>query len=1109
MQLSLLHGRLSADYVDATVTIPASDFENGIVGFESTATRVLSESDTDGSPQPFSLTVQRTSGSKGRIGVIVAISGGSSDFLTSQVAYVMEDGQTSFEAMFFLADDVEPELNETFTVSLSVANGGAVVDFAARQLELLVLESDAPYGVVSFDGVDTVTAVETPSTNSSVRLPVERGPGMNGNVTVDFVVTSLTANATQGTPRDVYPTSGTIAILDGECCANVTLTILSDEVAEGAETFDVSLTAANGGAELNSDPELTSITLIVSGNDDTIEFLSPATFIEEGTTLTYTLTRSGGALTPASLDVVFDSGSAMIAGPSADLVLTSQTQTLFFESGQRTATFQVTVKDDETPESSESFTIFIENIVGNVVVPQRSLIVTIAASDGGAGVFGFDESDLEHTLLEDAKGGASSNVSLTITRAELDGSGLRDAVALSWRIVSVDSRGPISSDFVSTSGTVDFAPRQTEAQLLVALARDDVPELAELFRVELTAVSSQGALISAGYKAVTLSILANEHPHGVVQFAAVDGAHARVDGGLEETRTVVFRVDRLYGSYGDVMVGVRCTYYNTSTAAGDTSVLEISSAFVQILNGSTSGTIAFNVTGDAALAISGRFTATMFSVEVVGDAATDESATRLPPQIGSRNATSLTVTSTFLAGSLAFDSASLMVIVNEETDHRAVQLTVVRLNGVYSTAHVLWRVSAELSTGQRHDLDNGSGDSDFDLGSGEVVIPQGEAAANFTVLVALDDIPELEERVVIELVAVTDGVAVIPTPPPRAVVVIPENDSPYGLFSIDARTQHVTAYETTADGSTTATLRVVRDRGTVGAVNVQYTMSTNATGEFVTTTNLVVFGDGETSKSFTLFTLHDDVPELDETFLVELSIPGDKGELGTLTTATVTIPANDDPNGVFGFDSTDVVTSIEQTTVSNPTTFTVTRTRGSFAPVTLNYRVLACASQFCNATLSSASADVSPTSSSVTFGMGELAQDIVINTKPDNVPETDEYFVLFLETPANARLSANPRQIMVISGNDDAIGFVQSNYVVQEDAGSVQLIVERVGHRRDSATIAFSITSKCLKLTQKKQGKQAFWEVRSCVAYSTIVSAIHIALVRGCRLCAACPFATS
>lgn len=83
---------------------------------------------------------------------------------------------------------------------------------------------------------------------------------------------------------------------------------------------------------------------------------------------------------------------------------------------------------------------------------------------------------------------------------------------------------------------------------------------------------------------------------------------------------------------------------------------------------------------------------------------------------------------------------------------------------------------------------------------------------------------------------------------------------------------------------------------------VKFDVLCDLTGEdySVASTDVVLL-EGESSKSVPVYVINDLVPELEETFLVELINQTTGGAmLGDLTRAIITILPSDDPFGAFG-----------------------------------------------------------------------------------------------------------------------------------------------------------------------------------------------------------------
>ena len=98
--------------------------------------------------------------------------------------------------------------------------------------------------------------------------------------------------------------------------------------------------------------------------------------------------------------------------------------------------------------------------------------------------------------------------------------------------------------------------------------------------------------------------------------------------------------------------------------------------------------------------------------------------------------------------------------------------------------------------------------------------------------------------------------------------------------------------------------------------------------------------DGESVVTVTVTITDDDIPEPNEVYYLFIySVSGGDAIVdASRSYARLTILANDDPNGVFGFASPLVYANELSTT--NPVALTVLRSRGSFGVAAVNWRVV-------------------------------------------------------------------------------------------------------------------------------------------------------------------------
>lgn len=227
----------------ATVTI--LDHEPGQLGFSS-ATYSVNENGGF-----VTITVNRTNGSSGAATVSYTTANGSatagSDYTTTSGSLNWADGDSAPKSFNVpILDDTLIEGNETFTVTLSSAFGVVL----GTPNPATVTITDIENGTAQF----TVSNVDTAEGSTAI-LTVSRTGGSSGPLTVNYATSNGTATAGQ----DFTAASGAITFADGDTAPqSISIPILDDAVAEGAETFTVTLTGANVGTPASAAVTITS-----------------------------------------------------------------------------------------------------------------------------------------------------------------------------------------------------------------------------------------------------------------------------------------------------------------------------------------------------------------------------------------------------------------------------------------------------------------------------------------------------------------------------------------------------------------------------------------------------------------------------------------------------------------------------------------------------------------------------------------------------------------------------------------------------------------------------------------------------------------------------------
>ena len=236
-------------------------------------------------------------------------------------------------------------------------------------------------------------------------------------------------------------------------------------------------------------------------------------------------------------------------------------------------------------------------------------------------------------------------------------------------------------------------------------------------------------------------------------------------------------------------------------------------------------------------------------------------------------------------------------------------------------------------------------DENFFLFLSDAIIPDGSVAGNITVAIVNDDTAELEERFSIRLNSVEligdsgrnfdTGLdpSLVDEPPTLGInrattLIIMPSDDPFGTISLTRARYDV------VEGDTLS-VPVTRTGGTLATVSVRYNAINGGAvvnSDFELSSGILIFLSGQTSREILIRIVDDTTPETEEHFEVAISSPT-LAALGSITSTTIFIDANDSPFGTIGFNQAALLgTSIANPTILNgPSSvfFTVARTPGA------------------------------------------------------------------------------------------------------------------------------------------------------------------------------------
>lgn len=196
---------------------------------------------------------------------------------------------------------------------------------------------------------------------------------------------------------------------------------------------------------------------------------------------------------------------------------------------------------------------------------------------------------------------------------------------------------------------------------------------------------------------------------------------------------------------------------------------------------------------------------------------------------------------------------------------------------------------------------------DYTATSETLTFENGEISKSFYINITADSIPEIDEYLFavitrVELnqaslasVDTTVLPSVVTGNDSLAILIIAENDDARGVIQFTESV--VSTIEPSQDF-----VRVQRSEGTFGNVTVQWEAVpgiADAT-DYSPQGGVLIIPAGVRTVPLPVAILDDDEPEFSETFVVRLLGVSGGSRLGVLNSATITVTANDDPNGAFG-----------------------------------------------------------------------------------------------------------------------------------------------------------------------------------------------------------------
>lgn len=456
----------------------------------------LSQNEGNSGTTPYVFTASLSNASTETITVSYGTSDGSatlanSDYASASGTLTFDPGDLSQKITVLANGDTDFEPDETFNVTLGTATNATTSAAAKVGKGTLLNDDNAPRPTIRIDSGVTQNEGNTGAT-TAYEFNVMLSTSSLETVTVGYTTKDNSATTLD---NDYTAKSGILTFAPGTLSQKITVLATGDDTLERDESFFIDLQNPSSNADLSSADGRGTATLSNDDRRPTLNIDSPT--VREGasgdiTPIEFGVTLSNPTDQTVTVDYKTSDGSATIA--DSDFIQTAGKLT--FNPGELKKTITVSAKGDNKFEPDETFTIQLEN-------PNNADITGVGRGTG--------------TLLNDD---FAPMISIDSTNASQPENGTNPdlfVVTLSNptdQTVTVnydtsDGTATIAdNDYIRATGTLTFAPNETQKTIAVSPIDDTKYEGNETFSLNLRNASN--ATISTGILIGTGTIIEND-----------------------------------------------------------------------------------------------------------------------------------------------------------------------------------------------------------------------------------------------------------------------------------------------------------------------------------------------------------------------------------------------------------------------------------------------------------------------------------------------------------------------------------------------------------------------------------------------------------------------
>jgi hypothetical protein len=376
-----------------------------------------------------------------------------SDYSSVSGTLSFAPGQTAKTVVVPIADDATAEPSENFAFTLSSATNASIADGTGT---IAIGASDAP--AVASPAVSVPADVLVGEGDGFVDVGVRLSAPGSSAVSVDYATAGSTASGGTLCNNEFVSVGGTLNFAPGETTKVVRVDLNDCAAVQGFSSFTFGLSGA-----VNATIPRPSVRVGIVDND---RVATPRLFVrdavvdeKDGNALVEVLLGGpGGQASASTVTVDYATGDGTA---TAGTDYTAVSGTLGFAPGQTVKTIVVPIADDATAESAENFHFSLSNAV-NASITNGTGTVVIGASDSVA-VAQPRASAPADLIVGEGDGYVDLAVRLSDPSSSL--------VSVNYATAgSTASGGTLcNNEFVSVSGTLNFAPGETTKSVRVDL----------------------------------------------------------------------------------------------------------------------------------------------------------------------------------------------------------------------------------------------------------------------------------------------------------------------------------------------------------------------------------------------------------------------------------------------------------------------------------------------------------------------------------------------------------------------------------------------------------------------------------------------------------------